>query len=116
MILFHSSSLKNLTIFLLLLLLLIIIIVTMVMMMMVAGNPLAHLLRRGRSKEMPLDEHAPGQPDTQQEDQVDDGDGDGVNGDIWKYVHIYWCKKWMEIEQNYVNFGSFPSEMHIEDW
>ena len=38
---------------------------------------------------MPLDEHAPGQPV-----------GDGIS----KYVHIYWCKKWMEIEQNYVKF------------
>ena len=68
------SSLKNLIITLLPLLL----IVGISMVTMVAGDPLPHLLRRGGSKEMPLDEHAPGEPDTHEEDQVD---GDGGGGD-----------------------------------
>ena len=67
------SLLKSLTIITLPLL---IIVVTLVML--VAGDPLPHLLRRGGSKEMPLDEHAPGEPDTHEEDQVD---GDGGGGD-----------------------------------
>ena len=66
------SSLKNLIITLLPLLL----IVGISMVTMVAGDPLPHLLRRGGSKEMPLDEHAPGEPDTHEEDQVDGGGGD----------------------------------------
>ena len=32
----------------------------------------------------------------------------GGDGDISKYVQIYWCKKWMEIEQNMGSFASFP--------
>ena len=30
----------------------------------IAGDPLPHLFRGGWSKEMPLDKHAPGQPNT----------------------------------------------------
>ena len=73
------SSLKNLIITLLPLLIIItlLLIVGISMVTMVAGDPLPHLLRRGGSKEMPLDEHAPGEPDTDKEDQVADG-GDGV--------------------------------------
>ena len=79
------SSLKNLIItllplliiitLLLLLLLPLLLIVGISMVTMVAGDPLPHLLRRGGSKEMPLDEHAPGEPDTHEVD------GDGGGGD-----------------------------------